>query len=47
MYNYIRGSQFSERFKKMLEAIDDDHDIMNGIQLDGMEIVPAHFFRMA
>lgn len=47
MYNYIRGSQFSERFKKRLEAIDDDHDIMNGIQLDGMEIVPAHFFRMA
>ncbi|MDO4714046.1 MAG: hypothetical protein Q4B28_05410 [bacterium] len=45
MYGYIKRSQFLSRVKEMLELIDDDHDITNGLQLDGIEILPAHFFR--
>lgn len=47
MYWYIKWGNFSNKFKQLLQLIDDDHDITNGIQLEWMEVLPAHFFRMA
>lgn len=47
MYGYIRASKFLDRFHELLSMIDDDHNITNGIQLNGLEILPAHFFRLA
>lgn len=46
MYGYIHRSHFLTRVKHILELIDDDHNITNGLQLDGIEILPAHFFRL-
>lgn len=46
MYSYIKWSNFSDKFKHLLQLVDDDHDITNGIQLEWMEVIPAHFFRI-
>lgn len=45
MYGYTQSKWFNEKFKQYLTVIDDDHNLSNGIQMQWMEILPAHFFR--
>lgn len=45
MYDYINAKDFGAQFMHYLSLVDDDNDLSNGLQVEHMEILPAHFFR--
>lgn len=45
MYGYIQSQTFKERFDQYVNLINGDHTVTDGIKMESMEILPAHFFR--